>query len=45
VQVGTLGEIVTVRSSSDPEGTCFKLRRAEWQAFIAGLKGGKLDGL
>ena len=45
VQVGTLGKIVTVRSSPDPEGTCLKLRLAEWQAFVAGLKDGKFDGL
>ncbi len=45
VQVGTLGEIVMVRSSPDPEGTCLKLSRGDWQEFVARLKRGQFDGL
>jgi Domain of unknown function (DUF397) len=38
VEVGKLGEIIMVRRSADPDGTCLKLSRGEWQEFIAGLK-------
>jgi hypothetical protein len=45
VLVGTLGEIVMVRSSLDPDGTCLKLSCGDWQEFVAGLKAGQFDGL
>jgi hypothetical protein len=45
VLVGTLGEIVMVRSSPDPDGTCLKLSRGDWQEFVAVLKGGQFDSL
>jgi hypothetical protein len=43
VEIGTLGGIIMVRRSADPDGTCLKLSRGEWQKFVAGLKGGQLD--
>jgi Domain of unknown function (DUF397) len=45
VEVGTLDEIVMVRRSPDLDGRSLKFRHGEWQAFVAGLKDGKFDGL
>lgn len=45
VEIGTLGEAVLVRSSTDTEGTCVRLTREEWQVFVAGVKDGDFDGL
>lgn len=41
VEIGTLGEIVMVRRSPDPDGARLKLSRGEWQEFVCRLK---LDG-
>ncbi len=43
MEVGKLGEIIMVRRSADPDGTCLKLSRGQWQEFVAGLKGGQFD--
>jgi Domain of unknown function (DUF397) len=45
VEIGTLGESVLVRSSTDPDGARVRLSRAEWQVFVAGVKNGDFDGL
>jgi uncharacterized protein YajQ (UPF0234 family) len=45
VQVGIQGESILVRSSIDPDGHRVTLSRDEWQAFIAGVKGGDFDNL
>jgi hypothetical protein len=45
VEVGTLGELILLRSSVDPDGTTVALSRAEWQEFVVGVKGGDFDGL
>ena len=45
VEIGTLGEIVMVRRSPDPDGPCITLSREEWQDFIAGVKKGSFDRL
>jgi len=45
VEIGTLGESVLVRGSTDPEGNCVKLTREEWRVFVAGVKSGDFDGV
>jgi hypothetical protein len=45
VEIGTLGDSVLVRSSTDPDGVWVTLSRAEWQVFVAGVKDGDFDGL
>jgi len=45
VQVGIRGGSILVRSSVDPDGHWVTLSRDEWQAFIAGVKGGVFDNL
>ena len=45
VQIGTLGESILIRSTIDPDGHWVTLSRDEWQAFVAGVKGGDFDSL
>ena len=45
VEIGTLGEVILVRSSADRDGTRLALSRDEWQEFVAGVKDGNFDGL
>lgn len=45
VQIGTLGESILIRSTIDPDGHWVALSRDEWQAFVAGVKGGDFDSL
>jgi len=45
VEIGTLGELIMVRSSADPEGTRISLGRDEWQEFVDGVKDGVFEGL
>jgi uncharacterized protein DUF397 len=40
VEVGVLGDVVAVRNSTDPEGPVLWFTRAEWKAFVAGVKAG-----
>jgi Domain of unknown function (DUF397) len=45
VEIGTLGGIIMVRGSAEPDGTCLKLSCGQWREFVAGLKSGQFDGL
>jgi hypothetical protein len=36
-------DIVLVRDSKDPEGPVLTFTRAEWEAFIQGVKAGEFD--
>ncbi len=44
VEVATVGEVVMVRSSADPD-TAFTVSRDEWCDFLAGAKDGLFDEL
>ena len=45
MEIGTRGDSVLVRSSTDPDGVWVTLSRAEWQVFVAGVKDEDFDGL
>lgn len=45
VEIGTLGESVLVRSSTDPDGLYVTLSRLDWQEFVIRVKDGDFDGL
>jgi hypothetical protein len=45
VEVATTGDTVLVRSSASPGEVPTELSRAEWEAFLAGMKEGAFDGV
>lgn len=36
-------DVILVRSSRDPDGPMLRFTRAEWDAFLAGVRGGTFD--
>lgn len=44
VEIATLTQLVMIRSSVDPDGTCIALNRDEWQEFVSSIKNGDFDG-
>jgi hypothetical protein len=44
VEVATVGEVVMMRSSADPD-IAFTVSRDEWRDFLAGAKDGLFDEL
>jgi hypothetical protein len=45
LEVAAVEDAVLVRSSTDPDGTCLKLTRDEWAAFLDSAKDGLFDAL
>ena len=45
VEVAGDGATVLVRDSKNPGGPRLRFTRAEWQAFLAGARGGEFDHL
>lgn len=43
VEVAHVGDVVGVRDSKAPEGCVLRFTRAEWSAFVAGVKDGEFD--
>ncbi|NUR73357.1 MAG: DUF397 domain-containing protein [Hamadaea sp.] len=43
VEVAVLDDEVLVRDSKDPHGPVLRYSRAEWQAFLAGVREGEFD--
>jgi Domain of unknown function (DUF397) len=43
VELATLGETITLRSSTDPAGTVLTFSRDEWEHFVAAIMGGLFD--
>jgi hypothetical protein len=43
VEVAFVGGAVAVRDSKDPAGTPLVFRGSDWDAFVAGTKGGEFD--
>ena len=45
VEVGIFGFVdgVMVRDSKDPDGPVLSFTREEWDAFLAGVRGGEFD--
>jgi hypothetical protein len=43
VEVAIVEEGVAVRDSNDPEGGTLFFDRDEWNAFVAGVKGGEFN--
>lgn len=43
VEIAHLDGGVAVRDSKDPSGPVLRFTRSEWEAFIAGAKGGEFD--
>lgn len=43
VEVAFVGEAIAVRDSKDPSGPALLYTRAEWDAFIGGVRGGEFD--
>ncbi len=43
VEVAFQGDGVLVRDSKDPEGPTLVFTRNEWDAFVAGAKGGEFN--
>ena len=45
VEVAFAGDWVYVRDSKDPNGPVLRFPKAEWIAFLDGVKAGEFDGL
>lgn len=45
VEVSAQSPAVAIRHSVDPNGNVLRFTRAEWRAFIAGIKAGEFDDL
>jgi hypothetical protein len=43
VEVGTVGRVVAVRDSKDPDGPMLAFTPAEWEAFIRRVQAGDFD--
>jgi hypothetical protein len=43
VEVAELPDGFAMRDSKDPHGPALKFTRPEWDAFLAGVKGGEFD--
>lgn len=43
VEVAFVGGAIAVRDSKDPRGGALVFSPAEWDAFVAGTKGGEFD--
>ncbi|MEV0271658.1 DUF397 domain-containing protein [Hamadaea sp. NPDC050747] len=43
VEVAVLDDEVLVRDSKDPQGPVLRFSRAEWLAFLAGVREGEFD--
>jgi hypothetical protein len=43
VEVADGGDVVGVRDSKDPHGPVLEFDRAQWAAFVAGVKAGSFD--
>jgi hypothetical protein len=43
VEVAFVGEAIAVRDSKDPSRPALLYTRAEWDAFIGGVRGGEFD--
>lgn len=43
VEVARSGEAIFVRDSKDPSGPRLKFNELEWEAFLAGARGGEFD--
>jgi hypothetical protein len=44
IEVGRLaGKLVAVRDSKNPRGIVLRFQQAEWDAFVDGVRMGKLD--
>lgn len=43
VEVAFVADVIAVRDSSHPDGPILVYTRAEWDAFIGGIKGGEFD--
>jgi hypothetical protein len=45
VEIGNLGELIVIRSSTDSGGTRISLSHDGWREFVAGVKDGDFDSL
>lgn len=45
VEVSAQSPAVAIRRSVDANGSVLRFTRAEWQAFVAGVKAGEFDDL
>jgi hypothetical protein len=43
VEVAEIDGVIAVRDSKHPEGPVLLFTQAEWDAFVAGAKGGEFD--
>lgn len=43
VEMADLGDVVAVRDSKNPAGPVLIFTPAEWNAFLAGVRGGEFD--
>jgi hypothetical protein len=43
VEVGTVGRVVAVRDSKDPDGPKLAFTLAEWEAFLRRVQAGEFD--
>jgi predicted secreted Zn-dependent protease len=43
VEVAFVGDMIAVRDSKDPAGPVLGYTRAEWDAFIGGVRDGEFD--
>jgi uncharacterized protein DUF397 len=43
VEVALLGDEILMRDSKAPEADVLRFGRAEWEAFLAGIRGGEFD--
>jgi hypothetical protein len=43
VEVAFVGDAIAVRDSKNPTGPVLLFTQAEWDAFVAGAKGGEFD--
>jgi hypothetical protein len=43
VEVASTGDTIAVRDSKDPDSPILTYDRAEWHAFVAGVKNGEFD--
>jgi hypothetical protein len=45
VEIGTVGDSILIRSSTDPTEPHVTLSRREWDVFVAGVKDGDFDSV
>lgn len=43
VEVGRAGDLVAVRDSKNPDGAVLRFTKDEWNAFVAGVRGGEFE--